>query len=57
MEPNTRHEENSIVLSPGYSNHENLVRDVFSRERIDRRTGNKGLRTVLRTSGRGWPHG
>ncbi|MGC1120772.1 MAG: hypothetical protein WBA22_06730 [Candidatus Methanofastidiosia archaeon] len=57
MEPNTRHEGHSTVLSPGYSNHENPVRDVSSRERIDIRTGNKGLHAVFGALGRGWSHG
>jgi hypothetical protein len=57
MEPNTRHEGHSKVPSPGYSDHENPVNDVFSRERIDRKTGNKGLHAVFRASGRGWSHG
>jgi hypothetical protein len=57
MKPNTRHEGHSRMLSPGYSNHENPIRDVFSRERIDRRTGNKRLHAVFGALRRGWPRG
>jgi hypothetical protein len=57
MEPNTGHEGHSTVLSPGYSDHENPVINVSSRERIDRKTGNKRLHAVFRALGRGWPHG
>jgi hypothetical protein len=57
MEPNTRHEGHSKVPSPGYSDHENPVIDVFSRERIDIRIGNKRLHVVFGALGRGWSHG
>lgn len=57
MEPNTRHEGHSNVLSPEYNNHENPVMDVFSREKIDRKTENKGLHIVFGVLLRGWPHG